>query len=120
MTRLVEDKRDEIAGICRRYEVARLQVFGSAAAALRQAQDGGTEPVEGAAGDFDPARSDVDLIVEFHPGVELGPWMARYFDLRRDLQDLLKTSVDLVMAGAVRNPYFAREVERTRALVYAA
>ena len=43
--------RDELADLCRRHGVARLDVFGSAA--------------RGA--DFDPARSDVDLLVEFAP-----------------------------------------------------
>ena len=45
----IEGKRDEIAGICRRYRVSRLEVFGSAAR--------GT--------DFDPETSDADFIVRF-------------------------------------------------------
>jgi uncharacterized protein len=40
----------KIAEICRRHGIARLEVFGSV---LRD--------------DFDPARSDVDLLVEFFP-----------------------------------------------------
>jgi predicted nucleotidyltransferase len=43
--------RDMLASICRRHGVARLDVFGSAARGV----------------DFDPARSDVDLLVEFAP-----------------------------------------------------
>jgi predicted nucleotidyltransferase len=43
--------RDMLAALCRRHGVARLDVFGSAA--------------RGA--DFDPERSDVDLLVEFAP-----------------------------------------------------
>jgi predicted nucleotidyltransferase len=43
--------RDAVAAICRENGVARLSMFGSA---LRE--------------DFDPARSDVDLLVEFLPG----------------------------------------------------
>ncbi len=45
--------RDAIAALCRRFGVTRLEVFGSAARG----------------DDFDPARSDVDLLVEFGPGV---------------------------------------------------
>lgn len=44
--------RDAIAALCRRFGVTRLEVFGSAARG----------------DDFDPARSDVDLLVEFEPG----------------------------------------------------
>ena len=48
----------EIAELCRAHHVRRLAVFGSA---VRE--------------DFDPARSDIDLLVEFEP-VESGA----YFD----------------------------------------
>lgn len=43
--------RETLAALCRRHGVARLDVFGSAARGM----------------DFDPARSDVDLLVEFAP-----------------------------------------------------
>ena len=103
MLRLVEEKREALAALCRRYQVVRLEAFGSAASDA-----------------FDPDRSDVDFLVEFEPGVELGPWMARYFDLKREMERLLGREVDLVMLSALRNPYFLREVNRTRKLVYAA
>ena len=103
MLPVIEEKRDALGEICRRYGVARLEVFGSAAG-------------EG----FDPERSDIDFLVEFRPGVDLGPWMARYFDLGRELEGLLGREVDLVMTSALKNPYFVREVNRTRKLLYAA
>ena len=43
-----------------------------------------------------------------------------YFDLLDDLRALLGVEVDLVMAGAVKNRYIARDIERTRQLLYAA
>jgi hypothetical protein len=33
---------------------------------------------------------------------------------------LLDSEVDLVMAGAIKNPYIARDIERTKQLLYAA
>ena len=42
--------REELRDLCRRFHVRRLEVFGSAAR-----------------GDFDPARSDLDFLVEFQP-----------------------------------------------------
>jgi len=101
----LEQNRDAVAAVCRRYQVSTLEVFGSS--------------VEGS---FDPQRSDVDFLVAFLPGVGLGPWMSRYFDLQEALQLLLGLPVDLVMVGApgLQNPYFAREVNRTRRLLYAA
>ncbi|HEY3397202.1 MAG TPA: nucleotidyltransferase domain-containing protein [Armatimonadota bacterium] len=105
MIDLLETHRAALEELCRRYGVARLEVFGSAAE-----------------GDFDPQRSDVDFIVEFAPGTELGAWLERYFALREDLAALIGRPVDLVMSHArsFENPYFAREAARTRRVLYAA
>jgi hypothetical protein len=92
-----------IRSLCREYGVARLELFGSA-----------TRP------DFDPNRSDIDLLVEFAPGTDLGPWMSRFIELRDHLQALLKRDVDLVMASGLRNPYLIRAIEHERQLLYAA
>ena len=37
-----------------------------------------------------------------------------------DLRALLGLEIDLVMTGAVTNKYIARDIERTRRLLYAA
>jgi predicted nucleotidyltransferase len=103
MIRLLAERREELASLCRKYGVAKLEVFGSATT-----------------GEFDAAKSDIDFLVEFLPGQDLGPWLAHYQDLRDELERLLGRRVDLVMAGAVRNPYFIREVDRTRQVIYAA
>ena len=103
MIPLIEDNRAAIVELCRRFNVARLEVFGSAAD-----------------GEFDPARSDVDFLIEFAAGQDLSPWLTHYFDFRRELEGLLGRSVDLVMPKAMKNPYFIREVNRTRRVLYAA
>jgi predicted nucleotidyltransferase len=99
---VLQDKREAIAELCARYGVARLDVFGSA---LRD--------------DFRPGESDVDLLVEFAPMDGYAKAVA-YFDLLEALQELLGVEVDLVMTGAVKNRYIARDIERTRQLLYAA
>ena len=43
-----------------------------------------------------------------------------YFGLLYALRELLGGEVDLVMSDAVTNPYIAREIERTKQLLYAA
>ena len=103
MIYLIEQNIEAIRELCRRYGVARLEVFGSAADDT-----------------FNPVHSDIDFIVEFQPDYDLGPWMANYHDLRDELMRLLGREVDLVMAGAPRNPFFLRELNRTRKVLYAA
>ena len=53
MLPFIEAQRAAIAELCRRFHVRRLDVFGSAAR--------GT--------DFDPSRSDVDLLVSYLPDI---------------------------------------------------
>ena len=104
MVALVEQKRSQIVALCRDYGVQRLELFGSAA----------TDE------DYDPGRSDLDFLVEFMPNHQLGPWLRDYFALKEELEQLLDRPVDLVMASALKNPYFVREVDRTRQPLYEA
>lgn len=98
----IADKREEVADLCRRYGVARLEVFGSAAR--------GT--------DFDPQSSDADFLVEFDPDSGLAPF-DQFFDLAEALRRTLERQVDLVESGTVRNPYLRAAINRSRELVYA-
>lgn len=91
---------NEVAELCREAGVKRLEVFGSATT-----------------GKFDPETSDLDFIVEFLPGVRK-PWAGHYFDLRDELAQLYGRSVDLVMAGAIRNPYLRETVDASRTVLY--
>jgi predicted nucleotidyltransferase len=92
---------EEIGLLCPRFGVARLAVFGSAV----------TE-------DFDPERSDLDVLVEFTDDVD--DLFDAYFGLREALEDLAGRTIDLVMASAVKNPYVARSIAETRRDLYAA
>jgi len=103
MHRLIEQRRGDIAELCRRYGVRRLEIFGSGARAV----------------DFDPQRSDVDFLVQFDTR-DGAPGLREFFDLRDELTTLLGRPVDLVMAGSVSNPFVKADVERTRQTVYAA
>jgi predicted nucleotidyltransferase len=93
---------DQIADLCRRFHVRRLELFGSAVGAR-----------------FDRARSDVDFLVEFQP-LAAGEHADSYFGLRESLSSLLSRPVDLVMVRAIRNRYFLEAIQPTRTLLYAA
>ena len=69
--------------------------------------------------DFDPARSDLDFVVEFEPLPE-GTYADTYLGMIAALERLFQRRVDLVEAGSVRNPYFLREIESQEEAVYAA
>ena len=101
MIQLLETKLDAISTACRRSGVARLDAFGSA---LRD--------------EFQPGRSDVDLLVEFGP-MEPYARVDAYFGLLEALRSILGEQVDLVVSGAVKNRYIASEIEQTKELLYA-
>lgn len=94
--------RTEVAALCRRHGVRRLDLFGSAAAGRDR-----------------PGESDLDFLVEF-ASPESGRYADAYFGLMEDLERLFQRPVDLVIDSAIRNPYFRQSVERTKVLLYAA
>lgn len=104
MVAVVEEKLTELARLCRSSHVLRLELFGSAA---EESQ-------------YDPGRSDLDFLVEFIPDQPLGPWLRHYFSFKDSLEQLFGRPVDLVMAAALKNPRFVRNVNRTRTILYAA
>jgi predicted nucleotidyltransferase len=98
---MISSHRDEIEALCRRFHVERLELFGSATGA-----------------DFDPERSDVDVLVRFSADYDFGPWMSRLQEFEEELAALFQRPVDVVLESALRNPWFRREAEKTRTLIY--
>lgn len=81
--------REAIAALCRRFGVTRLEVFGSAARG----------------DDFDPARSDVDLLVQFTPEARFD--FANFAELKEALEALFGREVDLVDRPAIEKSHNA-------------
>jgi predicted nucleotidyltransferase len=102
MQKFLEEKREEIAELCRTHHVRRLAVFGSAVRS-----------------DFDPERSDIDFVVDFQP-VDDKQYFRNKMELIDELQRVSGRPVDLVVARWVRNSHLKREIEATQELLYAA
>jgi predicted nucleotidyltransferase len=100
MSVFIDEKREEIAEACQRYGIERLFIFGSA---LRD--------------DFRHGDSDIDLLVEFGP-VDISRKFHAYLEARAAFSKILQAEVDLVMSGAVKNKVIAREIDRTKRLIY--
>jgi uncharacterized protein len=102
MAPLIENHRAQIEALCRKYDVKRLELFGSAAR-----------------GDFKPASSDADFFVEFLDYEK--PTIAdQWFGLLEDLEKLLGVKIDLVSPRTAKNPYFLEVANRHRITLYAA
>ena len=97
MIAAVEDRREQVAALCQRHGVERLDLFGSAS---------------GAGEGFDPEGSDLDFVVSFErrdpPGL-----FDRYFGLKEDLEGLFGRRVRGVRSGRIeRHPRPAADRRR--------
>ena len=104
MLPLIAAKKAELEALCRQHHVRRLDVFGSAARG----------------DDFDPARSDIDFLVEFDRSHPEAMTLHTYLGLKDSLEALLGRPVDLVEPEGVRNPYIKASIERSREPVFGA
>jgi predicted nucleotidyltransferase len=101
MTALIEEKMRELPTLCERFGVRRLDLFGSAAT-----------------GAFRSESSDLDFLVAFTDRSPTGEYANRVLDFAEALERLFNRRVDLVTEQSVRNPFFRRELNASRQLVY--
>lgn len=93
-TRLIDEATLEaLRALCRRHQVRRLDLFGSALTDR-----------------FDAAHSDLDMLVTFND-LPPGSYADAYFALKQGLEELFGREVDLVTTASLANPFFRREVE---------
>ena len=96
---VVELPMDVLADFCRRWKITRLELFGSA---LRE--------------DFGPT-SDLDLLVEFAPDLEMG--FLAWAQCQRELGALFHRHVDLVPRDCLK-PLIRDAVLASAKVIYAA
>ena len=93
----IDIPKEDIADFCRRNHIRRLALFGSVLH-----------------GDAKP-DSDVDVLVEFEPGVRVG---LRFFDIQEELSDLIGRKVDLNTPNFLSR-YFRDQVPKEAEDLYA-
>jgi predicted nucleotidyltransferase len=97
--KIEEPKIKQIKELCKMSKVKTLFAFGSVT------RD-----------DFNE-NSDIDLIVDFY---ETDPFKYTdlYFNLKSNLEDILKRQVDLLEERAIRNKFFKQQLENTKVKIY--
>ncbi|MBM4066760.1 MAG: hypothetical protein FJ266_14165 [Planctomycetes bacterium] len=94
----IEDHKQIIGRICKDLRVKSLDLVGSAS---RE--------------DFEPERSDIDVLVEFDGHDRL---FDRYFELKTRLEEQLGRQVDVIQDSAVKNPYVRRSLNQDKVRIY--
>ncbi len=102
MNAIVKEKLPQIAELCKKYRVVRMYLFGSAARG----------------DDFDPKRSDIDLLFSFSPELTIKEYTDNYFDLHYALDELFGREVDLITERQLASPSFIANVERDKKVIY--
>jgi len=102
MTFLIEQNKNKLIELCKKYKVTELNVFGSAVT-----------------DEFDEKTSDIDFLVQFDKSINPNRF-DNFFALLDELKKLFGRDVDLVEPGGLRNPYLIQKVNQTKRKVYAA
>lgn len=94
-----EKNMSRIKKLCKKHKVRTLSAFGSVT------RDDFTND------------SDIDFVVDFE---ESDPFKYTdlYFQLKEKLELLLKRPIDLVEERGIRNPFFRKELDETKILIY--
>ncbi len=100
MVPLIEQQKQAIVELCRKFKVLRLDLFGSAATDA-----------------FDCESSDLDFVVTFSE-TRPGAYADRYLGFAEALEQLFQRKVDVLTERSIRNRYFRQAVDSTRQSVY--
>ena len=90
----------QIQKLCEQHKIERLFAFGSVLTE-RFSKD-----------------SDVDFLYAFKDNVPLLEIVDYYFNFQKDLEKTLHHPVDLISETDLKNPYFIKEVNATKQLIY--
>lgn len=96
---IIERHRDQLAKLCKEYNVDKMYLFGSARTP-----------------NFN-AKSDIDFLVKFKP-IDLAVYFDNYLHFKENLQDLFGRDVDLLEEQALRNPILINSINKSKELVY--
>ena len=99
MNPIIENNKAHINQLCKENKVDKLYVFGSVLT------------------DKFNKKSDLDFIVALKSDDPV-EYTDNYFDLLFGFEDLFGRNIDLVTVNSLKNPYFIKQFEKTRQLIY--
>lgn len=97
--KIIEQNIDKIIALCKKYKVEKLWIFGSILTPQFN------------------EKSDIDFSVKFHYQ-QIEDLFLTFFDFIDELRTLLGREIDMVDETAIKNPYFRRELDSTKRLIY--
>jgi uncharacterized protein len=96
MEKLVENKLPEIKRLFTKYNVTRAYLFGSAAANTFK------------------KNSDIDFLYTFADSLDYETYANNFFELSKELENLLENPIDLVAEKCLKNPYLIESINKNK------
>lgn len=100
MNNLIEQNRTAIIAICEQFEVARMYAFGSVVDIHFN------------------EKSDIDFLLFFKENLSIQEHTSCFFEIKYQLENLLKRSIDLVTKRSLTNPYLIQNIDDNKQLIY--
>lgn len=96
---LIESHIKAITNLCKTHKVKSLYAFGSVLT------------------DKFNNESDIDLVVDFLQ-LDVLEYGDNYYDLKFSFENIFKRKVDLLEEKAIKNPYFLKNLNHNKKLIY--
>lgn len=100
MSELINSNKSKLNELFANHKLQRVYLFGSA--------------VKGKLS----ANSDIDFLVKFKDNLEPLEKSELWWNLHDSLRDIFKREIDLVTEKSLKNPYFIKELDKTKKLIY--
>lgn len=100
MNSLIESHRNELNALFDEHFVDKAYLFGSALGA-----------------EF-TSDSDLDFLIDFTDGLNPEVKGELWWSLLDSLRSMFKREIDLVISTSLKNPYFIKEVNKNKLLIY--
>jgi len=102
MQQILENRREDIKGICLNLKVKRLYAFGSVVSEKFRKD------------------SDIDFLISFADNLSIEEYTNNYFSLHYRLRELFHREIDIVTERTLSNSYFIESINETKELIYEA
>ncbi len=100
MIKIISSNLNTVRQLFKKHKIEKAYVFGSAVT-----------------GNFNK-NSDIDFLVKFKPGIDPLEKGELWWNLHDTLRDFFKREIDIVTENSLKNPYFIKELDQTKKLIY--
>ncbi len=100
MVNIISSNIDTIRQFFKNHKIEKAYVFGSAANE-----------------NFDE-NSDIDFLIKFKAGLDPLEKGELWWNLHDTLRDFFNREIDIVTENSLKNPYFIKELDKTKKLIY--